>query len=164
MRFLAKNMILASALVSALACSGLAGAATILPADLVPEATFVYGTNGPGMWGQIEQQSGGTATITKDFPRSGNGSLKIDLPNGAPTSSKAGAGYYPTARTGAGFGPVSSITAVSYDVMLHSGATTSGPVLRLYLQNNAGLHIATLVYIPDVTLFGDYTISFAAST
>jgi hypothetical protein len=121
-----------------------ASAAVVAAADVVPEATFQWGSSGPDQWGQVGQTSAGLARVTTDFPNSGNGSLRLDLPV---TSSKAGLAYYPAAT----FGKLSELTTVSYQWLVHStDVVDQAPVLRLYLRNAQGVHTQTLVYTPDI--------------
>lgn len=121
-----------------------ASAAVVAAADVVPEATFQWGSSGPDQWGQVGQTSAGLAWVTTDFPNSGNGSLRLDLPV---TSSKAGLAYYPAAT----FGKLSELTTVSYQWLVHStDVVDQAPVLRLYLRNAQGVHTQTLVYTPDI--------------
>ena len=121
-----------------------ASAAVVAAADVVPEATFQWGSSGPDQWGQVGQTRAGLAWVTTDFPNSGNGSLRLDLPV---TSSKAGLAYYPAAT----FGKLSELTTVSYQWLVHSSdVVDQAPVLRLYLRNAQGVHTQTLVYTPDI--------------
>ena len=121
-----------------------ASAAVVAAADVVPEATFQWGSSGPDQWGQVGQTSAGLAWVTTDFPNSGNGSLRLDLPV---TSSKAGLAYYPAAT----FGKLSELTTVSYQWLVHStDVVDQAPVLRLYLRNAQGVHTQTQVYTPDI--------------
>ena len=121
-----------------------ASAAVVAAADVVPEATFQWGSSGPDQWGQVGQTSAGLAWVTTDFPNSGNGSLRLDLPV---TSSKAGLAYYPAAT----FGKLSELTTVSYQWLVHStDVVDQAPVLRLYLRNAQEVHTQTLVYTPDI--------------
>jgi len=116
----------------------------VAAADVVPEATFQWGSSGPDQWGQVGQTSAGLAWVTTDFPNSGNGSLRLDLPV---TSSKAGLAYYPAAT----FGKLSELTTVSYQWLVHStDVVDQAPVLRLYLRNAQEVHTQTLVYTPDI--------------
>nr|WP_312988405.1 hypothetical protein [Comamonas koreensis] len=121
-----------------------ASAAVVAAADVVPEATFQWGSSGPNQWGQVGLTGAGLAQVTTDFPNSGNGSLRLDLPV---TSSKAGLAYYPAAT----FGKLSELTTVSYQWLVHStDVVDQAPVLRLYLRNAQGVHTQTLVYTPDI--------------
>lgn len=121
-----------------------ANAAVVAAADVVPEATFQWGSSGPDQWGQVGLTSAGQAKVTKDFANSGNGSLRLELPV---TSSKAGLAYYPETT----FGKLSELTKISYQWLVHStDVVDQAPVLRLYLRNAAGVHTQTLVYTPDI--------------
>lgn len=117
-----------------------ARASVVAAADVVPEATFQWGSSGPDQWGQVGLTSGGLAQVTTDFPNSSNGSLRLDLPI---TTSKAGLAFYP----GTPFGKLSELSAVSFEWLVHTtDVVDQAPVLRLYLRNAAGQHTQTLVY------------------
>ena len=119
-----------------------ANAAVVAAADVVPEATFQWGSSGPDQWGQVGLTSAGQAKVTTDFPNNGNGSLRLELPV---TSSKAGLAYYPETT----FGKLSELTKISYQWLVHrTDVVDQAPVLRLYLRNAAGVHTQTLVYTP----------------
>lgn len=121
-----------------------ANAAVVAAADVVPEATFQWGSSGPDQWGQVGLTSAGQAKVTTDFPNSGNGSLRLELPV---TSSKAGLAYYPQTT----FGKLSELSKISYQWLVHrTDVVDQAPVLRLYLRNAAGVHTQTLVYTPDI--------------
>jgi hypothetical protein len=121
-----------------------ANAAVVAAADVVPEATFQWGSSGPDQWGQVGLTSAGQAQVTKDFANSGNGSLRLELPV---TTSKAGLAYYPAAT----FGKLSELTKVSYQWLVHrTDVVNQAPVLRLYLRNAEGVHTQTLVYTPEI--------------
>ncbi|MCS4292063.1 hypothetical protein M2375_000258 [Comamonas sp. BIGb0152] len=121
-----------------------ARASVVAAADVVPEATFQWGSSGPDQWGQVGLTSGGLAQVTTDFPNSSNGSLRLDLPI---TTSKAGLAFYP----GTPFGKLSELSAVSFEWLVHTtDVVDQAPVLRLYLRNAAGQHTQTLVYTPDI--------------
>lgn len=146
--------ILLSCLTSLLV-GGAASAATVLPADIVDEATFKWSTGGePGMpdpygngndinhqWGEIDIKNDATVQISDTFPRSGNGSL-LFAANGN-SNAKAGIAYYPPYPRG--FGPFSGIRAASYDWNMLAGR--NAPVMRLFLFNGED-HVATLMWSP----------------
>lgn len=77
-----KKNLLVTGLVAAFACIG-AQAAPVYGLDVVSETTFnwasgpdnAYGTGDDiyGKWGQIDLKNSGTATVTRDFTRNGNG-------------------------------------------------------------------------------------------
>lgn len=144
MRIWSSKLTIGSILVAAWLCGTSASAAVVAAADVVPEATFQWGTNGPDKWGQVGLSSSGTVNVTADFPRDGNGSMRLDLPN---TFSKSGLAFYPTKT----FGKLAEITKASYQWLVHStDVVDQAPVLRLYLRNAQGLHTQTLVYTPDI--------------
>lgn len=137
-----------------------AHAATVLPQDIVAEATFNWGSGGSSgdpygngndynqQWGVIGTMNGGTVAITGDFPRNGNGSLRFDANGGLNT--KAGVAYYPPYP--AGFGPLSSVTAASYDWFRASASdvTDRVPAMRIFLFDpDTGTHVATLNWQPQ---------------
>ncbi|QIL72056.1 IPTL-CTERM sorting domain-containing protein [Diaphorobacter sp. HDW4B] len=138
------TVIVGSILALAMGCGSGASAAVVAAADVVPEATFQWGTNGPDKWGQVGISSGGTANVTSDFPNNTNGSMRLELPN---TSSKAGLAYYPTKT----FGKLRDLKKATYQWMVQStDVPNQAPVLRLYLRDALGVHKATLVYTPDI--------------
>ena len=140
--------------------SGMAAthAATVLPANVVPEATFNWSVgpdntvNTPddkkNAWGQVELTGSPTVAVTSTFPQSGNGSLEL---HSSGTTSKGGLAYYPP---GAGFGLLKNLSAVSYDWLrsaTSAGQPDAAPLLRLFLSTgnyNGANHVATLVYLP----------------
>lgn len=139
-----QQIVSVSLAIAALSCSMASQAAVVAAADVVPQATFIWGTNGPDKWGQVGLSAGGTAEVTAEFPRNTGGSVRLGLVN---TSDKAGVAYYPTAT----FGKLSDLTAASYDWLVHTTDTANqAPVLRLYLRTAEGVHTQTLVYTPDV--------------
>lgn len=133
-------------------------AATVLPANVVPEATFNWSVGADNIvntpddrksaWGQVELTGSPTVAVTGTFPQSGNGSLEL---KSSGTTSKGGLAYYPP---GTGFGPLSGLTAVSYDWLrsaTSAGQPDAAPLLRLFLSTGAydgTNHVATLVYLP----------------
>ncbi|QMV74884.1 hypothetical protein HS961_19710 [Comamonas piscis] len=144
MKFLFRTLTVGSVLISALLGAQAAGAGVVAAADVVPEATFQWGSSGPDRWGQVGLTAGGGVQVTTDFANSGNGSMRLDLPG---TSAKAGLAYYPTAT----FGKLSELTQISYQWLVHTtDVVDQAPVLRLYLRNAAGQHTQTLVYTPDI--------------
>lgn len=144
MKILFRTFAVGSILISALLGAQAAGASVVAAADVVPQATFQWGSSGPDRWGQVGLTAGGGAQVTTDFANSGNGSMRLDLPG---TSAKAGLAYYPTAT----FGKLSELTQVSYQWLVHTtDVVDQAPVLRLYLRNAAGVHTQTLVYTPDI--------------
>ena len=143
------------ALSIALSLSSLANSATVLPADVVAGTTFNWSTGADGFyntaddfnaqWGEIGWANGGTATVTADNPKSGDGSLKL-ASNGS-ASAKAGIAYYPAGQEG--FGTLKSITAASFDWMRAAGsaATDGSPVMRIFLFTpGTDTHVGTLLW------------------
>ena len=82
-----KNVLALSVWAAASVYGGGASAAIVGAADVVPAATFDWGTNGPDKWGQVGIQGSGAVAVTADFPNQSNGSMRLDLPA---TSDKAG--------------------------------------------------------------------------
>ncbi|WP_313331266.1 IPTL-CTERM sorting domain-containing protein [Comamonas sp.] len=131
-------------------------AATVLPAAVVPDATFNWSTGADGsyltsddfnnQWGQIGLTRGGSAEVTADYPHIGNGSLKLAANGGV--NAKAGVAYYPNSREG--FGPLSSITEASFDYMRAEGADTdSTPIMRIFVfEPGTDTHVETLLWTP----------------
>lgn len=143
----------ASLAAGVLALAPMVHAAKVYADQVVAETTFNWSTGGDGVyhtgddvnnqWGQIEQLDSGTAAITADFPQNGNGSLRLASNGGA--SSKGGVAYYPPGLTG--FGPLSSITAASFEYKRDSASANPAPVMRLFLFNpGTDTHVATLVW------------------
>lgn len=144
MKLWSRKWVLSLALAPVLLLGGGARAEVVAAADVVPEATFQWGSSGPDQWGQVGLTSGGTANVTTDFPSNGNGSLRLDLPV---ISAKAGLAFYPAST----FGKLSELTAVSFQWLVHStDVVDQAPVLRLYLRNAEGAHTQTLVYTPVI--------------
>lgn len=148
-----RSFLISSAL--ALAMVPVAHSANVYPANLVAEGAFNWSTGTDGFyltgddyrnqWGVVGSMSGGTAAITTDSARNGDGSLRLAANGG--TSAKIGVAYYP--GTQQGFGPLSSITAASFDWLRATGSAPgdAGPLMRLYLFTpGSDTHVATLVW------------------
>ncbi|MBF5004851.1 IPTL-CTERM sorting domain-containing protein [Diaphorobacter caeni] len=142
---------------AALAFAFNASAANVYPADVVAAGPFNWSTGGDGLynttddfnnqWGQIDLRAGGTAEVTGDYPRSGNGSLK--LASNGDASAKAGVAYYPPTQNG--FGPLSSITAASFDYMRVADSADNTPIMRLFLfAPNTDTHLVTVLWEPSI--------------
>ncbi|MDH5856553.1 IPTL-CTERM sorting domain-containing protein [Lampropedia aestuarii] len=138
----------------AAACVGSASAATVLPADIVSGDTFNWSSGGVtgdpygngndinNVWGQVGLIGGANVEVTGDFPRSGNGSLKLESNGNA--QAKAGVAYYPPYPNG--FGPLGSINTASYDWYVQAGSNS--PAMRIYLfDNTTDTHVATLIWM-----------------
>ena len=150
-----KTAILAGWIALAFASTS-AQSSAVIDTAIVPDTPFNWSTGADGLyltaddfnnqWGQIDLRAGGSATVTKDFPHNGNGSLKLASNGG--TNAKAGVAYYPPSQ--AGFGPLSSITTASFDWMRAAGSASAdnSPVMRLYLFDpGTNNHRATLLWI-----------------
>ncbi|GAB2824669.1 hypothetical protein GCM10027276_29390 [Comamonas piscis] len=146
--------LLITGLVSAMACFG-AQAAPVYNLDVVPESTFNWASGPDGVyntgddlydkWGQIDLKNNGTASVTGDFAKDGNGSLRLAANGG--TSAKAGVAYYPPSSEG--FGPLNSITEASFEWLRDSSSasTDAPPVMRLFLFNASNTHVGTLIWL-----------------
>ena len=130
---------------------------TVYAPELVQMAPFNYSTGADGLyitaddktnqWGQLELMNSGTAAITTQFPKNGDGSLVLTT-GGNGVDAKAGVGYYPNTRNG--FGTLSSITAASFQFMraATAGGLNPAPVMRLYLfVPGTDVHVATLMWV-----------------
>lgn len=147
-----RSFVFASAL--ALALASAAHGANVYPVNLVAEGDFkwasgpdaAYGTADDvyNQWGVVGTSSGGTAQITTDFARDGDGSLRLASNGGS--NAKAGVAYYPP--TAQGFGPFGSISVASFDWLRAAGSASgdSGPLMRLYLFDSTNTHRATLAW------------------
>jgi len=91
MRSLSCRVTVGSILVFAWLCEARVHAAVVAAADVVPEATFQWGSNGPDKWGQVGLTGGGAANVTTDFPNQTNGSMRLDLPVTVPNRLRTGA-------------------------------------------------------------------------
>ncbi len=144
-----------AAVAAALFSVGNAQSAVVLDSEIVPQSDFNWSTGPDGnygsgddhndVWGQTDLISGGNAAITADYPHNGNGSLVLSA-NGA-ASTKAGVAYYPPSPDG--FGPLSSITAASFDWMRASGSapTDESPAMRILLFTpGTDVHVTTLYW------------------
>ena len=131
-------------------------AATVFETQVIPAFPFNWSAGADNtylttddfnnQWGQIDLRNGGTAAVTADYPRSGNGSLKLAANGGA--LAKAGVAYYPGTQTG--FGALNTISAASFDWMRATGsaATDASPVMRLFLFDpGTNTHRATLLWM-----------------
>ena len=147
------KLVLAGSLALALA-SFSSQAAEVFDTAVVPAVPFnwasgaddTYGTSDDmyAQWGQIDLKNGATVTVTGDFAKDGNGSMRLASNGG--TGTKGGAAYYP--ETAAGFGALKSITAASFEWLRATGsdATDGSPVMRLFLFDTNNLHAATLIW------------------
>lgn len=147
------KLVLAGSLALALA-SFSSQAAEVFDTAVVPAVPFnwasgaddTYGTSDDmyAQWGQIDLKNGATVTVTGDFAKDGNGSMRLASNGG--TGTKGGAAYYP--ETAAGFGALKSITAASFEWLRATGsdATDGSPVMRLFLFNASNAHTATLIW------------------
>lgn len=119
-----KIIILAAA--AGLSFASAAGAETV---------TQVGTTYSAGTWYQSEATSGGTAAITSDLPRSGNGSAYFTTSN---DSSKGTLQYYLGALGTTGV-ELSTLTSVSFDFIRAASSMNNAnlaPVLRLNITKD----------------------------
>lgn len=112
-----------------------ASAATVTtPAGTITGANDAAVTDA---WYRTNVRSGGTTGITADYPRSGNGSAYLyGIGTGSPSPDKADWKYVSSAPTG--FGPLSQLTALSYDWYRDGSSTVPDhfhPSVRITLQD-----------------------------
>lgn len=97
--------------------------------------TQVGNTYAPGTWYRTDIASGGTANITTDAPRSGNGSAYFTTSD---NNSKATFQYY-LGNLGSAGTELSTLTSVSYDFLRGASSTNDpklAPVLRLNITKD----------------------------